>query len=780
MSILKSKHSGWTTELTRTPYMGGGGGGGSPAPQQNTSYNTNVPEYAKPYVTNMLEATQKQLFDMGGEEGKEITGFKPYKPYSSDVNNYFAGFSPMQQQAQQATGQLRVPGQYGQATQMTGMAGLGSLGLAGQMAGAGQNFAQQAQDPRAMQGYMSPYMQNVVDYQKSQALRDYQMGQPMMARQAIGQGAFGGNRLALQQAEAQRGLMSQLQGISATGSQKAFEDAQRQQQFGANLGLQGQQAALQGVNQFGQMAGQLGQLGGAQLGAQRDIIGLQNQMGAQQQTMEQNKINQAIQDYSTQQQYPMMQLGFMSNMLRGLPLQATTTQSYQATPSSLNQGLGLLAGAAGAKQAGLFAEGGTIRGLAEGGVAGYANRGLAQANPSSAAVQGIKAKLEMMPIDQLQQVAQTSSSEEVRTMALEVLQEKKIRAQAEQQAQASIAQDQRPMPTPVSEGVGLPAAPAGAMDTLNAASGGIVAFANEGEVELDEDEAARLQQEFMKRQQYENYARKQREAAGIGAPKAGLADYYAKEEAGLPDARKQKTGYNLIDFGVNLATQTGPIGYAAAKAGKAALPGMISREEDLRGRERDTAKGLAEVAEGQRLMKQGDITAGNAMYEKGQERLSKENIASMRASVSDRAENHARSYLADARAKNDNRPEEIILLEGRNDYLTKLQQAQMARVDVAGGQLGVNVSKEANDAVAARLSFMQGDARAEFEKRKTQDAKNAKAGNKTNTAGEYKKQLYDEEVAKIKNKTSSPASKGDTGGDKGKKKANAADFDIKG
>jgi hypothetical protein len=318
------------------------------------------------------------------------------------------------------------------------------------------------------------------------------------------------------------------------------------------------------------------------------------------------------------------------------------------------------------------------------------------------------------------------------------------------------------------------------MDTLSAASGGIVAFANEGEVELDPDEADRLQQEFMARQKYENFARKQRESAGIGAPKAGLADYYKREEADLPTARKQKTGYNLIDFGVNLATQTGPIGYAAAKAGKAALPGMISREEDLRGRERDTAKGLAEVAEGQRLMKQGDITAGNAMYEKGQERLSKENIASMRASVSDRAENHARSYLADARAKNDNRPEEIILLEGRNDYLTKLQQAQMARVDVAGGQLGVNVSKEANDAVAARLSFMQGDARAEFEKRKTQDAKNAKAGNKTNTAGEYKKQLYDEEVAKIKNKTSSPASKGDTGGDKGKKKANAADFDIKG
>jgi hypothetical protein len=69
-------------------------------------------------------------------------------------------------------------------------------------------------------------------------------------------------------------------------------------------------------------------------------------MGAQQQALEQSKINQAIQDYAIQQQYPMMQLGFMSNMLRGLPMQAQTTQLYQAQPSTLQQGIGL-AGAAG-------------------------------------------------------------------------------------------------------------------------------------------------------------------------------------------------------------------------------------------------------------------------------------------------------------------------------------------------------------------------------------------------------------------------------------------------
>ena len=261
MSILRSKHSGWTHEGRRTPFMGGGG---SPPPTQNTSYNTNVPEYARPYVENMLESTQKQIYTYD-DKGQQ-TGFKPYQAYSKDPNDYIAGFSPIQQQAQAGVAALRAPDQFQTGSQLAGASGLGSMGLAGQAAGLGGQFAQQAQDPRAMQNYMSPYMQNVVDYQKTQALRDYNMARPMRARQAAGAGAFGGNRQAIMEAEAERALGSQLQGIAATGSQQAFQDAQRQQQFGANLGLQGIQAGLQGMGQATQAAGALGQLGQQQLG----------------------------------------------------------------------------------------------------------------------------------------------------------------------------------------------------------------------------------------------------------------------------------------------------------------------------------------------------------------------------------------------------------------------------------------------------------------------------------------------------------------------------------
>ena len=451
MSILRSKHSGWTHEGRRTPFMGGGGG--SPPPSQNTTYTTNVPEYARPYVENMLESTQKQIYT------DDMAGFRPYKPYSTDVNQYFAGFSPLQQQAQQSTYGLQTPGQFGTATGLAGAAGLGSLGLAGQAAGAGQQFAQQAQDPRAMQSYMSPYMQNVVDYQKSQALRDYQMAAPMRARQAVGAGAFGGSRQAIMEAEAERSLGSQLQGIAATGSQKAFEDAQRQQQFGANLGLQGLQAGLQGMGQAGQAAGTLGQLGQQQFGAQKDIINLQSQMGKEQQALEQSKINQQIQDYAISQQYPFMQLGMMNAMLRGLPMQTQSTQLYQAQPSMLQQGIGLTGAASTLFGGGGRAAGGAIKEYREGGIADAYKYGGAISDPELEAManklsaEQLKARLKDPQI--------TPGERQIFSEALNDKSKDKARY------------------------AGIAAAGGGLFDTMGYAGGGILAFSNGGMGMLD-------------------------------------------------------------------------------------------------------------------------------------------------------------------------------------------------------------------------------------------------------------------------------------------------------
>ena len=93
---------------------------------------------------------------------------------------------------------------------------------AAQLAGPQQFTAQTAQQ------YMSPYMQNVVDVQKREALRDAQIAQLGQNLAAPRQGTYGGARQALLTGERERGLRTQLGDIQATGSEKAFGQAQQQ------------------------------------------------------------------------------------------------------------------------------------------------------------------------------------------------------------------------------------------------------------------------------------------------------------------------------------------------------------------------------------------------------------------------------------------------------------------------------------------------------------------------------------------------------------------------
>jgi hypothetical protein len=372
---------------------GGGGSGGGGGPTQSTTVTSNIPEYARPYVESMLGAAQKQAYKF--DDSGNIVGFQPYVPYGATVGPggeitntaqeqakaAVAGFSPMQEQAFRQTANLQVPGQYGVGSQFVGAGGMGAANIAQQAAGAGQQYNMMATNPYAQQAFMSPYMQNVVDVQKQEAIRDYGKTLPGMQAQAVRQGAFGGSRQAIERAEANRNLMTQLGGIQAQGSQRAFEQGQQAQQFGANLGLQGFNTALQGTGQLMGAGKSLADIGGQQLQAQQGIIGLQSQAGAQQQALEQQRVNQAIQNYALQQQYPQLQLSTMSSLLRGLPLQQATTQQYQAPPSAISQIGGLGTAGIGAyglgRAAGIFRAGGKVKssdGLAELGLYNVMNK----------------------------------------------------------------------------------------------------------------------------------------------------------------------------------------------------------------------------------------------------------------------------------------------------------------------------------------------------------------------------------------------------------------------
>jgi hypothetical protein len=107
-----------------------------------------------------------------------------------------------------------------------------------------------------------------------------------------------------------------------------------------------------------QSAGQLGQLGQTQYGQETGIIGLQNQLGTQQQQQAQRPLDMAYQDFINQQNYPYKQLGFMSDMIRGLPLgQQSTSSVYQGSGPGMVQTLAGLGGAAyGFGKSGLFGD----------------------------------------------------------------------------------------------------------------------------------------------------------------------------------------------------------------------------------------------------------------------------------------------------------------------------------------------------------------------------------------------------------------------------------------
>ncbi len=347
---------------------GGGGGGGNTTA---TTYTTNIPEYAKPYVNTMLGTAQQQIYDMD-DEGN-VTGFRPYVPYSENPQDFVAPFSPLQMQSYYGAGEMQVPGQYETGSNLATMSGLGSMGIAGQAANAGQNYYGMATNPYAAQAFMSPYVSASLAPQLAEMERQYGISGTQQQSNATRAGAFGGSREALMAAENQRNKNMAMNQAIGQGYDKAFQAAQQAQQFGAGLGLQGQQAALTGLGQVGQAGATLGNLGTAQLGAQQGILNTQNLYGQQLQQQQQNIINQAIQTYANQQQYPMQQLGNMSNLLRGLPMQSSSTQSYQAPPSPLATAAGLGTGIAGIASL-MKAEGGIVKGYAGGGITSLENR----------------------------------------------------------------------------------------------------------------------------------------------------------------------------------------------------------------------------------------------------------------------------------------------------------------------------------------------------------------------------------------------------------------------
>lgn len=465
----------------------GSGGGGAPQVQKVEQTTTNLPAYVQPYMMDMLQRGQAE-------------SNRQYTPYEGQR---IAGFTDAQTQAQNMATGMQQPGQYGAASNMAYQAGLGALN-AGQNFTPGQFNAQQVGAPQLqnyqmqgpkdvsasqlqnyqmqgpkdvsatqlqdyqMQGpdkfdsaqaqqYMSPYMQNVVDVQKQQAVRDAKIGELSHNLDAARQGTYGGARQLLASTERERNLGQQMGQIQATGSQNAFQNAQAQfnahqglqqtanqqnlaarlgiqqlgsgqnmqaqlanqqsglttaqqnlaaqlqtqglssgqalqaalanqtmgynvgnqnlqanlqtqqlgsgqnmqaqlanqqygmdaqkanemsRQFGANLGMQGYQAA-------NSAAQNLGNLGTAQQTSDMQRMQAMAAAGKEQQGLQQQRYDTSYADFLRQQNFPMEQLSYLSNMIHGLPVtMGSTATAYAPPPSLASQAAGAGLGAA--------------------------------------------------------------------------------------------------------------------------------------------------------------------------------------------------------------------------------------------------------------------------------------------------------------------------------------------------------------------------------------------------------------------------------------------------
>lgn len=283
---------------------------------ETSTISAGIPPMLQPYVNSMLTNAS----NLTNPNTNPYAGLGGY--YAATGQTPFAQFNPLQTQAATESAGLGPSSYLGQGANLASMAGINSIN-------AGSNYMGMASNPYAVSSFMSPYMQNVVDTQKRQAVQDYSRQIPGMQYQGIRAGARGGTREALLQAENNRNLQNQLQGIQATGTQQAYQGAQDIMNRGAQYGLQGYGQGIQA-------AGAMGNLGQAQFGQNLQAIQQRQAMGKDIYGTESDVAKARFADWQAGQNDPLAKLGIFSNMLRNVPVAGGTTTT--TTPGSSTAG----------------------------------------------------------------------------------------------------------------------------------------------------------------------------------------------------------------------------------------------------------------------------------------------------------------------------------------------------------------------------------------------------------------------------------------------------------
>jgi len=344
--------------------------------------------------------------DYYGTGGQGIAGYQPLMDAGqANLAGAGTGLTSSQALAGQRVGNVLNTGIAGAVNPAIASSMLGrDMGMASAQQGIrGLSGLSQQYDPSSYQSYMDPYENAVVQQAMSDIQRQGDIQKRGVDAQAVGAGAFGGSRQAIQQGEVNRNILDQQartagqlrsQGYQTAQqqAQTAFEAARaRQAQQSQLTGQLGQMGATSGL-QYGQQTGQLGLAGqelagnlglnfgqqgiqGAQaradLGTRQAALGELDQnmlardaelmytLGGRQQAQQQAGLEAQRSNQMAQLYEPYQRLGFLSDIYKGTPTtQQTVTQSASPSVSPFQQYLGLgiagLSAGAGAAKAGLF------------------------------------------------------------------------------------------------------------------------------------------------------------------------------------------------------------------------------------------------------------------------------------------------------------------------------------------------------------------------------------------------------------------------------------------
>jgi hypothetical protein len=397
-------------------------------------------------------------------------------------------------------------------------------------------------------------------------------------------------------------------------------------QFGAGNQLNSAQAQLQTANQYAQLANQ-------KLAAQQGILGLQNATGAQQQAYKQQINNQAMQDYANAQQYPLMQLGTMSNMLRGLPMQAQNTSMYTAQPNFATQAIGNT----GALMNYPYAK---APGTAKGGVIHKASGGITSI-PQYDVGGSVRSKLEGMTTDDIKEYLKESDSRAIKQMAQAILREKMGMAGGgiiafkqgdpvdEEIAQAYNAPRETPRDVAVQQAAAAPnpraitAVPAQSPAKAQSPTNPLMDFSEDQKIidqqragyDAQRTKADRPQAAFITEEQ------EARKALGLDQNEA-LAVQRANamaEKANLKDEAEYKRKMELVNFFATWGSTPGDTLVAGMQALRKSIPNFVQNAEDEKKARKEADKAIYLLDDAVRLEKIGVFDKATAAKNKAAE-----------------------------------------------------------------------------------------------------------------------------------------------------------------